>query len=69
VLYAINGKHIALAKLLYGYRLTPDNSQEISTKTEGKKFFNSSPMKLFFRWHLCIQMANLLFLIFNLFFS
>jgi hypothetical protein len=46
VLYAINGKHVALAKLLYGYRLAPDNSQEISTKTEGKKFFKLKPNEI-----------------------
>lgn len=46
VLYAINGKHVSLAKLLYGYRLSPDNSQEISTKTEGKKFFKLKPNEI-----------------------
>ncbi|KAJ4775115.1 Transducin/WD40 repeat-like superfamily protein [Rhynchospora pubera] len=46
VLYAINGKHVALAKLLYGYRLSPDNSQEITTKTEGKKFFKLKPNEI-----------------------
>lgn len=46
MLYASHGKHVALAKLLYGYRLSPDNSQEISTKTEGKKFFKLKPNEI-----------------------
>lgn len=38
ILYAISGKHIGLAKLLQGYRLSTDDGQYISTKTDGKKF-------------------------------
>ena len=38
ILYAISGKHIGLAKLLRGYRLSTDDGQYISTKTDGKKF-------------------------------
>lgn len=37
ILYVISGKHIGLAKLLQGYRLSSDDGQYISTKTEGKK--------------------------------
>lgn len=38
ILYAISGKHIGLAKLLQGYRLSSDDGNHISTKTDGKKF-------------------------------
>lgn len=38
ILYAISGKHIGLVKLLQDYRLSTDDGQYISTKTDGKKF-------------------------------
>uniref|UniRef100_A0A0D9XDK2 Uncharacterized protein n=1 Tax=Leersia perrieri TaxID=77586 RepID=A0A0D9XDK2_9ORYZ len=43
MLYVISGKHIGLAKLLQGYRLSTDNGQSITTKTEGKKFIKLKP--------------------------
>lgn len=43
LLYVISGKHIGLAKLLQGYRLSNDDGQYISTKTDGKKFIMLKP--------------------------
>lgn len=43
ILYAIRGNHIGMAKLLQGYRLSTDDGQFISTKTEGKKFIKLKP--------------------------
>uniref|UniRef100_A0A0E0IJD3 Uncharacterized protein n=1 Tax=Oryza nivara TaxID=4536 RepID=A0A0E0IJD3_ORYNI len=43
MLYVISGKHIGLAKLLQGYRLSADNGVSITTKTEGKKFIKLKP--------------------------
>ncbi|KAF8410020.1 hypothetical protein HHK36_002540 [Tetracentron sinense] len=37
VMYASHGSHIGLAKLIHGYRISTDDGQHISTKTEGKK--------------------------------
>ncbi|XP_058088976.1 uncharacterized protein LOC131235688 isoform X2 [Magnolia sinica] len=37
VMYACHGNHIGLAKLVQGYRISTDDGQYISTKTEGKK--------------------------------
>ncbi|KAJ8625097.1 hypothetical protein MRB53_033627 [Persea americana] len=37
ILYACHGNHIGLAKLVQGYRLSTDDGQYLSTKTEGKK--------------------------------
>jgi len=39
----ISGKHIGLAKLLQGYRLSTDNGLSITTKTDGKKFIKLKP--------------------------
>jgi hypothetical protein len=43
LLYVISGKHIGLAKLLQGYRLSTDNGLSITTKTDGKKFIKLKP--------------------------
>jgi hypothetical protein len=43
LLYVISGKHIGLAKLLNGYRLSTDNGLSITTKTDGKKFIKLKP--------------------------
>lgn len=43
LLYMISGKHIGLAKLLTGYRLSTDNGLSITTKTDGKKFIKLKP--------------------------
>uniref|UniRef100_A0ACD5ZID1 Uncharacterized protein n=1 Tax=Avena sativa TaxID=4498 RepID=A0ACD5ZID1_AVESA len=43
LLYVISGKHIGLAKLLNGYRLSTDNGVSITTKTDGKKFIKLKP--------------------------
>ncbi|KAJ0968137.1 hypothetical protein J5N97_025054 [Dioscorea zingiberensis] len=53
ILYAISGKHIGLAKLVQGYRLSGDDGQYISTKTEGKKFIKLKPNEnvLQVHWH------------------
>ncbi|XP_068636702.1 uncharacterized protein [Aristolochia californica] len=37
ILYACHGNHIGLVKLVQGYRLSTDDGQNLSTKTEGKK--------------------------------
>ncbi|KAJ0968158.1 hypothetical protein J5N97_025075 [Dioscorea zingiberensis] len=53
ILYAVSGKHIGLAKLVQGYRLSGDDGQYISTKTEGKKFIKLKPNEnvLQVHWH------------------
>ncbi|OEL35932.1 hypothetical protein BAE44_0003049 [Dichanthelium oligosanthes] len=43
LLYVISGKHMGLAKLLQGYRLSTDNGLSITTKTDGKKFIKLKP--------------------------
>ncbi|KAL5231618.1 hypothetical protein ABZP36_030394 [Zizania latifolia] len=43
LLYVISGKHIGLAKLLQGYRLSTDNGLSITTTTDGKKFIKLKP--------------------------
>ncbi|KAL5201044.1 hypothetical protein ABZP36_035398 [Zizania latifolia] len=43
LLYVITGKHIGLAQLLQGYRLSTDNGLSITTKTDGKKFIKLKP--------------------------
>lgn len=40
ILYAINGNHIGLTKLVHGYRLSTDNGKSIPTKTEGRKLIS-----------------------------
>ncbi|KAG9450862.1 hypothetical protein H6P81_010827 [Aristolochia fimbriata] len=37
ILYACHGNHIGLVKLVQGYRLSTEDGQNLSTKTEGKK--------------------------------
>ncbi|KAF6155820.1 hypothetical protein GIB67_039151 [Kingdonia uniflora] len=37
ILYASNGSHIGLTKLIQGYRLSVDEGQDVSTETKGKK--------------------------------
>ncbi|XP_042494369.1 uncharacterized protein LOC122073801 [Macadamia integrifolia] len=37
VMYATNGSHIGLTKLIQGYRLSTGDGQHVTTKTEGKK--------------------------------
>ncbi|KAL5992694.1 hypothetical protein ACLOJK_013613 [Asimina triloba] len=37
VMYACHGNHIGLAKLVQGYRISTDDGQNISTKTDGKR--------------------------------
>ncbi|XP_064984198.1 uncharacterized protein LOC135624480 [Musa acuminata AAA Group] len=51
ILYSISGKHIALAKLLQGYRLSTDDGQYISTKTDGKKFIKLKPNETVIQVH------------------
>ncbi|WOL05680.1 hypothetical protein Cni_G14409 [Canna indica] len=51
ILYAIFGKHIGLAKLLQGYRLSTDDGQYISTKTDGKKFIKLKPNEIVLQVH------------------
>ncbi|XP_042389919.1 uncharacterized protein LOC121981456 [Zingiber officinale] len=51
LLYVISGKHIGLAKLLQGYRLSNDDGQYISTKTDGKKFIKLKPNETVLQVH------------------
>ncbi|KAF6150785.1 hypothetical protein GIB67_020868 [Kingdonia uniflora] len=37
IMYASNGSHIGLTKLIQGYRLSVDEGQDVSTETKGKK--------------------------------
>lgn len=37
ILYACHGNNIGLVKLVQGYRLSTNDGQYLSTKTEGKK--------------------------------
>ncbi|XP_037460268.1 uncharacterized protein LOC119331201 [Triticum dicoccoides] len=51
LLYVISGKHIGLAKLLTGYRLSTDNGLSITTKTDGKKFIKLKPNETVLQVH------------------
>lgn len=51
LLYVISGKHIGLAKLLQGYRLSADNGLSITTKTDGKKFIKLKPNETVLQAH------------------
>ncbi|KAG2547519.1 hypothetical protein PVAP13_9KG105820 [Panicum virgatum] len=51
LLYVISGKHIGLAKLLQGYRLSTDNGLSITTKTDGKKFIKLKPNETVLQVH------------------
>ncbi|XP_066362171.1 uncharacterized protein [Miscanthus floridulus] len=51
LLYVISGKHIGLAKLLQGYRLSTDNGLSITTKTDGKKFIKLKPNETVLQAH------------------
>ncbi|XP_072994208.1 uncharacterized protein [Typha latifolia] len=51
ILYTISGKHIGLVKLLQGYRLSTDDGQFISTKTDGKKFIKMKPNEAVLQVH------------------
>uniref|UniRef100_A0ACD5XRH5 Uncharacterized protein n=1 Tax=Avena sativa TaxID=4498 RepID=A0ACD5XRH5_AVESA len=51
LLYVISGKHIGLAKLLNGNRLSTDNGLSITTKTDGKKFIKLKPNETVLQVH------------------
>lgn len=51
LLYVISGKHIGLAKLLTGYRLSTDNGLSVTTKTDGKKFIKLKPNETVLQVH------------------
>lgn len=62
ILYACHGNHIGLAKLVQGYRLSTDDGQYLSTKTEGKK-----SIKLKVNEIVLQVIVQLLFILWNFF--